>query len=355
MTNRGRSRGMATVEFESKDDVKKAIERYDHFDYNGRQIFVRQDYPPPEDKRVEKPERKSTHSDRFQKSNDRYSGSSERFKTTQEAPAPGTEVFIGNIPFSMNWQSLKDLMRQVGEVDRADIRLDSRGRSMGYGTVVFKTAEEANIAIEKFQGYEVEGRKLDTRPGKTYEERKPPRSSRPVVDKNSEFTRDVVGGGSKSDTIFVDNLPFVTSQEDLFELFETIGKVLQAELQYDAQGRTSGRAVVKFESEDLAVLAIENLDNYNYGGRDLSITYALYPNTAATMQESKPIEESDAMEDAEIEKEATEEPMEETEATEEAEQEAEAIEAEAEAVAIEADAIEAESEAVEATEAEGQQ
>ena len=41
---------MATVEFNSKDDVREAINKFDCYEYRGREIFVRQDYPPPEKK-----------------------------------------------------------------------------------------------------------------------------------------------------------------------------------------------------------------------------------------------------------------------------------------------------------------
>lgn len=42
---------MATVEFKSREDVRDAINKYDRYEYRGREIFVRQDYPPP-DKRT---------------------------------------------------------------------------------------------------------------------------------------------------------------------------------------------------------------------------------------------------------------------------------------------------------------
>ncbi|KAM9918888.1 hypothetical protein OXX59_008339, partial [Metschnikowia pulcherrima] len=51
ITQRGKSRGMAYVEFESKQDVQDAIAKFDRTDYFGRDMFVRQDYPPPEERR----------------------------------------------------------------------------------------------------------------------------------------------------------------------------------------------------------------------------------------------------------------------------------------------------------------
>lgn len=267
VTSRGRSRGMATVEFGSQDDAKRAIEQFDHHELQGREIFVRQDHPPPEKKR-EREER--------------------RPRERRERPAvsvppgqAGPEVFVGNLPFSVSWQNLKDLMREAGNVIRADVKTDSWGKSRGFGTVIFSTEEEAAYAIEKFQGYDMGGRRIDLRPGRG--ENRPPAAAedRRVTGQNTEFTRNVTGNGERSNTIYTTNLPFVTNVDDLYELFETIGKVTRAEIQFDDRGRPSGNAVVQFDLDDLAEQAITNLNNYNYGGRELGISYSQKAEVAA--------------------------------------------------------------------------
>lgn len=304
VTNRGRSRGMATVEFASKDDVRAAIEKYDHYDFRGRQIFVRQDYPPP-DKKEEASfrSRQDDYRSDYPPRRDEYR---EKRREAPAPPKPGTEIFVGNLPFSVNWQALKDIMREAGEVVRADVRLDSWGKSRGFGTVVFTTTEAASKAIEMFQGYEIEGRKLDTRPGKTglREDRGATDSYRKEAapaKKNSDFTQGVEGNGEPSDTIYVTNLPFVTNNEDLYELFETVGRVAQAEIQYTEKGKPSGNAVVKFELAELSASAIQTLDNYVYGGRNLAITYAKRANGAAVVSEGDAaVSEGDADIDVEV-------------------------------------------------------
>jgi RNA recognition motif-containing protein len=276
---------MATVEFASKDDVRAAIEKFDHYDFRGRQIFVRQDYPPPEKKEEASfRSRQDDYRSDYPPKREEYR---EKRREAAAPPKPGTEIFVGNLPFSVNWQALKDIMREAGEVVRADVRLDSWGKSRGFGTVVFATTEAASKAIEMFQGYEIEGRKLDTRPGKTglREDRGTTDSYRKEsapVKKNSDFTQAVQGNGDPSDTIYVSNLPFVTNNEDLYELFETVGRVAQAEIQYTEKGKPSGNAVVKFELAELSASAIQSLDNYVYGGRNLSITYAKRSNGVDT-------------------------------------------------------------------------
>ncbi|KAI5970714.1 GBP2 [Candida margitis] len=287
VTNRGRSRGMATVEFKTKQDVTKAISKYDRFAYHGREIFVRQDYPPPDKKDFGSGRSFDRGGSRYGGNDSHYGRDSSRggyssgrsdYRPPLPPTTPGTEVFVGNLPFSITWQALKDIMRKAGQVARADVRLDEWGRSRGFGTVVFETPEAANAAVEMFQGYEIEGRKLDTRHGRTAN---PPASGEASAaassvggKKNTEFTEGVTGDGEEAnDTIYVENLPFSTQNDDLFDLFETIGRVTQAEIQYQEDGRASGNAVVQFEIVESATTSINELNGYEYGGRRLKISY----------------------------------------------------------------------------------
>lgn len=278
VTNRGQSRGMATVEFTNKEDVLKAIEKFDHYEYQGREIFVRQDYPPPEKKKAYESIEGSKILARFNDNDKDFFRKKER---KQALNSVGAEVVIGNLPFSMNWQALKDVVRNVGDVIRADVVTDKRGKSKGFGIAVFKSEEEAQHVIGELDGIEIEGRKLDVRSSSAIEESDFQKNDEiPYTEKkdkfyrNTEFTENVTGDGGRTDTIFCSNLPWVTSEEDLYELFETIGRVQRAEVQYNESGRPSGNAVIKFDTEELADLAISNLHMYNYGGRDLLITYA---------------------------------------------------------------------------------
>lgn len=51
------------------------------------------------------------------------------------------------LPLQASWQDLKDLMRQSGEVIRADVGMFPDGRPKGNGTVVFVNPEDAKAAI----------------------------------------------------------------------------------------------------------------------------------------------------------------------------------------------------------------
>ncbi len=70
--------------------------------------------------------------------------------------------------------SLKDAFSQVGTVSSASIIMDRMtGRSKGFGFVEFNDDAEADAAIEKFNGFELDGRKLTVNEARPMEPRAP--------------------------------------------------------------------------------------------------------------------------------------------------------------------------------------
>jgi len=72
----------------------------------------------------------------------------------------GAQVVIQGIPWAYTDEDLQPLFEGVGEITLAEVQIGKDGRSRGYGTVGFKTTEEAQAAIEKVHGTELEGRTL---------------------------------------------------------------------------------------------------------------------------------------------------------------------------------------------------
>ena len=75
-------------------------------------------------------------------------------------------------------------------------------------------------------------------------------------------------------------LPWSTSNEDLVDLFTTIGPVKKAEIQYEPNGRSKGAGVVEFDTTENAETAISKFSGYQYGGRPLQLSYVRYGNAA---------------------------------------------------------------------------
>ena len=68
------------------------------------------------------------------------------FRAKARVPA---QVVVHGLPYSMEWQDLKDLVKPYSSgTVRVDIAKGYDGRSRGYGTVLFDTADDARSCIQ---------------------------------------------------------------------------------------------------------------------------------------------------------------------------------------------------------------
>ena len=75
--------------------------------------------------------------------------------------------------------------------------------------------------------------------------------------------------------IYVGNLPFDTTGEDLVELFQVYGPVTNAQVIFDKfSGRSRGFGFVEMANDDESQAAITALDGSPYGGRPLTVNEA---------------------------------------------------------------------------------
>jgi cold-inducible RNA-binding protein len=71
------------------------------------------------------------------------------------------KLFIGGLSFSTSNERLREVFAQAGSVESATVVTDrDTGRSRGFGFVEMATAAEADAAVKKFNGQELDGRTL---------------------------------------------------------------------------------------------------------------------------------------------------------------------------------------------------
>ncbi|MBW6441593.1 RNA-binding protein [Patescibacteria group bacterium] len=70
-----------------------------------------------------------------------------------------TKLYVGNLPYSVNDDALKDMFSAYGNVLSASIIFDRMsGRSKGFGFVELEDDGEAEKAISEMNGKEIDGR-----------------------------------------------------------------------------------------------------------------------------------------------------------------------------------------------------
>jgi len=283
----GMSKGCGVVEYSTREEAQKAISSLNEQSLLGRQLFIREDR--------EEEARYGAAAVSGRPGGDDYGrggfrggrgggrGAFGAFGSGRPEPAfSSKQLIVGGLNWEVGWQDLKDLFRQAGDIIRADIHYGTDGNPKGTGMVVFANAADAVNAISMFDGAELNGMKLEVK-----EERFSAPQSGPFGGGRGGFAprgafaprgRGGYGGStigqtaSPSNQIFVKNLPWSTSNEDLVELFQTTGTVEYAEALSEG-GRSKGCGIVQFNSNEEAETAIAKFQGYSYGGRPLALEY----------------------------------------------------------------------------------
>lgn len=71
------------------------------------------------------------------------------------------KLYVGNLPYSMNDETLASTFAELGEVKEAKVITDKySGRSRGFGFVTMADEDTAKKAVDAMNGKEIEGREL---------------------------------------------------------------------------------------------------------------------------------------------------------------------------------------------------
>lgn len=82
------------------------------------------------------------------------------------------KLYVGNLPFGTTDQDLESLFSESGPVASTNIITDrDTGRSRGFAFVEMESREAAEAAIQRLNGYELEGRALVVNEARPREDR----------------------------------------------------------------------------------------------------------------------------------------------------------------------------------------
>lgn len=82
------------------------------------------------------------------------------------------KIYVGNLPYTVNDDSLRELFAEIGTVETAQVIMDRySGRSKGFGFVEMTNDAEAADAISKLNGKEIDGRALVVNEARPMEKR----------------------------------------------------------------------------------------------------------------------------------------------------------------------------------------
>ena len=82
------------------------------------------------------------------------------------------KLYVGGLPYSVTETQLEEIFAAHGTVDSARVITDRMtGRSRGFGFVEMSSPEEAEVAMQKLNGTDLEGRSLTVNEAKPQQPR----------------------------------------------------------------------------------------------------------------------------------------------------------------------------------------
>lgn len=147
--------GYCFVDMEDYHDAEDAV-----YDLNGKELMnerliveIAKGTPHGRDRYNWRPQPVPPTSGNRRRSRSR---SREKSRDKRESAKSSFRLIIENLSSRVSWQDLKDLFRQAGEV----VHVDAHGRHKNEGVVEFASSADMKAAMKKFEGHELEGRKI---------------------------------------------------------------------------------------------------------------------------------------------------------------------------------------------------
>jgi len=192
-------------------------------------------------------------------------------------------IYVGNLPYELRWEELRDFFKQAGEVVFVDI-LTFNGRSKGCAVVEFESQDQADRAIKELSDTLIQGRKIFVREDREADQKRSRESKhRRLSDShhrdNHHQSSDRDRGRRSSlnrqkenvNQVHIANLPYSIAWQDLKDLFRQAGQVSRADVYQNSDRRSKGTGNVVFETRDEVESAIKMFNGFEWHGRKLEV------------------------------------------------------------------------------------
>lgn len=162
-------------------------------------------------------------------------------------------IYVSNLPFTTTDENLRDLFKEF-DVKTAYVAVRRNGKSKGFGFVNLAQHKDQEAAVKKVDQKEIDGRKLTAKIAFNDDRRNE------KGELKEEFKKQLPPKttGTPSETVvYVSNLPWAYTNEDLGKLFSDKLKVKSASVATRKGGRSKGFGFVEFENAEDQKKALE--------------------------------------------------------------------------------------------------
>jgi len=235
MSPNGESLGYGFVHYETEESATKAIEKVDGMVISGSHVQVARWKPRSE-----------------------RSGDLNKF----------TNVYVKGLPESINSEGLRAMFEKFGVVTSFLLAEDENGKSKCFGFVNFERPEDAEVAVQKLNGSEVDGSVLTVTKAQKRQDRA---KELAVKFEQMKLERHKQFAGAN---LYIKNLSDDFDDDRLRNEFAPYGPITSARIMRDDSGRSKGFGFVCYTNADDATKAVTEMNGKIVDGKPLYVALA---------------------------------------------------------------------------------
>jgi polyadenylate-binding protein len=237
LNEENKSKGYGYIQFSTSEEAEKAVQSVNGMKLKGNKVFV----APFVSKR-----------ERIQ------SNISKKF----------TNIFVKNLPESLDDEKFKEIFGKYGKIQSAVIMKDEQKKSKGFGFINYETPEEAQSAVENLNNTEIEGKTIYVgRAQKKYEREMELKQQFEQLKKEKMAKYQGVN-------LYIKNLEDDITDDTLRSLFSPFGNITSAKIMTDSKGNSKGFGFVCFTSPEEATKAATEMNGKMIGRKPLYVALA---------------------------------------------------------------------------------
>ncbi|GKY98873.1 hypothetical protein MPSEU_000843200 [Mayamaea pseudoterrestris] len=203
-------------------------------------------------------------------------GAAKSETSTKKVERERHTIFIGNMDFDVSEADIKEMVSKHVDVKLVSLPRDKLNNNpRGFCFVDVGSEEQIDQAITALDGSEFSGRTIRVK-------RSVPKDQ---VEKKVPEVPQVPEGYSR---LYVANLPFEATKEELVEFFQTYGDVSEVYIPMNRNKNINkGYAFVTMKNEDVST-TLEKASGVAFQGRELIVNQSLAPGEKAARREKGP-------------------------------------------------------------------
>ncbi|KAA6393135.1 MAG: putative polyadenylate-binding protein [Streblomastix strix] len=212
--------------------------------------------------------------------------------TRISAPVQPCRLYVGSLSPQTTPTDLGKLFGQVGYVESANIVSRDEGKNGGFGYVTMCDIETAQRAVTVLDKHVLHGRIIEVQ------------FSEPPINLPKPIPKPNPKQASTNIKLFVRNLNFQTTSDDLKKLFGQVGQVKNSVIATDQSGQSKGFGFVTMCNIETARMAVKILNKHVLNGRSMDVKFSepkpIDPQMLTLPVGPKPVLQSSALKQIEL-------------------------------------------------------